>query len=35
MRVFQIWKFREGKLLRFTGGYRDRAEALQAAGMGE
>jgi ketosteroid isomerase-like protein len=33
MRVFQVWQFREGKLLRLTGGYRDRDEALEAAGL--
>jgi ketosteroid isomerase-like protein len=33
MRVFQVWHFREGKLVRLTGGYRDRAEALEAAGL--
>ena len=33
MRVFQVWNFRGGKLVRLTGGYRDRAEALEAAGL--
>jgi ketosteroid isomerase-like protein len=35
MRVFQVWRFREGKVVRLTGGYRDRAEALEAAGLRE
>jgi hypothetical protein len=35
MRTFGIWTFREGKVSRFTGGYRDRAEALKAAGLRE
>jgi ketosteroid isomerase-like protein len=35
MREFSIWTFREGKLSRLTGGYRDRAEALEAAGLRE
>jgi ketosteroid isomerase-like protein len=33
MRLFSIWTLREGKVVRVTGGYRDRAEALQAAGL--
>ncbi len=35
MQIFGIWEFREGKVLRFTGGYRDRADALEAAGLSE
>ncbi len=35
MRLFNIWELREGKVLRMTGGYRDRAEALEAAGLSE
>ncbi len=35
MRLFNIWEFREGKVMRMTGGYRDRAEALEAAGLSE
>ena len=35
MRLFNIWELREGKVLRMTGGYRDRAEALEAAGLRE
>jgi ketosteroid isomerase-like protein len=33
MREFAIWTFREGKLSRVTGGFRDRAEAVEAAGL--
>ena len=35
MLVFQVWEFREGKVVRLTGGFRDRAEALKAAGLEE
>jgi SnoaL-like protein len=35
MRLFSIWTLREGKVVRVTGGYRDRAEALEAAGLRE
>jgi ketosteroid isomerase-like protein len=35
MQVFQIWTLRDGKVVRVTGGYRDRAEALEAAGLRE
>ena len=35
MREFSIWTFREGKLARIAGGYRDRADALEAAGLSE
>jgi ketosteroid isomerase-like protein len=35
MRAFAIWTLREGKVSRFRGGYRDRAEALEAAGLQE
>ncbi|MEK6327437.1 MAG: nuclear transport factor 2 family protein [Actinomycetota bacterium] len=35
MQLFVIWTFREGKVLRYTGGYRDRSEALEAAGLQE
>jgi ketosteroid isomerase-like protein len=35
MREFAIWTFRERKLSRVTGGYRNRAEALEAAGLRE
>jgi ketosteroid isomerase-like protein len=33
MREFATWTFREVKLSRVTGGFRDRAEALEAAGL--
>jgi ketosteroid isomerase-like protein len=32
MRVFNVWAFREGRVLRLTGGYRDRSEAMSDAG---
>jgi hypothetical protein len=35
MQLFAVWTLREGKVLRLTGGYRDRAEALEAAGLRE
>jgi ketosteroid isomerase-like protein len=35
MRAFAVWTLREGKVSRFRGGYRDRAEALAAAGLRE
>jgi ketosteroid isomerase-like protein len=35
MRLFAVVTFRDGKILRFTGGLRDRAEALEAAGLSE
>ena len=35
MQVFAVWTLREGKVSRMTGGYRDRAEALEAAGLKE
>jgi ketosteroid isomerase-like protein len=35
MRVFGVWTLRGGKVARFTGGYRDRTEALEAAGLRE
>ena len=31
MRLFQVWTLREGKVVSVVGGYRDRAEALEAA----
>jgi len=34
-RIFQVWDLRDGKVVRLTGGYRDRAEALEAAGLPE
>jgi ketosteroid isomerase-like protein len=35
MRVFNIWTLRDGKVVALTGGYRDRGEALEAAGLWE
>jgi ketosteroid isomerase-like protein len=35
MRAFAIWTLREGKVLRIAAGYRDRADALEAAGLSE
>ena len=35
MQLFNVWTLREGKVVRITGGYRDRAEALEAAGLSE
>ena len=35
MVVFQVWEFREGKVVRLTGGFRERGEALEAAGLSE
>jgi ketosteroid isomerase-like protein len=33
MRTFGVWTVRNGRILRYAGGYRDRDEALQAAGL--
>jgi ketosteroid isomerase-like protein len=33
MQIFAIWTLRESKVSHVTGGYRDRAEALEAAGL--
>ena len=35
MRLFAIWTLRDAKVVRVVGGYRDRAEALAAAGLSE
>ena len=35
MQLFQVITLRDGRVLRMTGGYRDRAEALEAAGLKE
>jgi ketosteroid isomerase-like protein len=35
MSVFNIWTFRGDKVVRMVGGYRSRAEALEAAGLRE
>ena len=33
MQIFQVWTVRDSKVVRMVGGYRDRAEALEAAGL--
>jgi len=35
MQLFAVWTLRDGKVSRMTGGYRDRGEALEAAGLSE
>ena len=35
METFQVWTLRDGKVLRLTGGFRSRADALEAAGLSE
>ena len=35
MRLFQVWTLRDSKVVRVVGGYRDRAEALEAIGLSE
>jgi len=35
MVVFSVYEFREGKITRITGGFRERDEALEAAGLQE
>jgi ketosteroid isomerase-like protein len=35
MRTFGVFTLRNGRLVRYVGGYRDRAEALKAAGLSE
>jgi ketosteroid isomerase-like protein len=35
MRLFQVWTLRDSKVVRLVGGYRDRAEALEAVGLSE
>jgi ketosteroid isomerase-like protein len=35
MEGFQVWTLRDGRIVRVTGGYRDRAEALEAVGPRE
>ena len=35
MQIFADWVLREGRVARVTGGYRERAEALEAAGLSE
>lgn len=33
MRIFSIWTFRNSKIVKVVGGYRDRTEVLEAAGL--
>lgn len=33
MLLYGVFEFRDGKILRFTGGFRERSEALEAAGL--
>jgi hypothetical protein len=33
MQIFQVWRLRGSKVVRVVGGYRDRREALEAAGV--
>ena len=35
MDLFNIWTIRDSKVVRIVGGYRDRAQALEAAGLSE
>jgi ketosteroid isomerase-like protein len=35
MELFAVWTLRDGKVVRLTGGYRDRSESLEAAGLRE
>ena len=35
MKLFSVWTFRDAKVVRIVGGYRDRSEALEAAGLSE
>jgi ketosteroid isomerase-like protein len=35
MVVFSVYEFRDGKIARITGGFRERDEALEAAGLSE
>ncbi len=35
MKLFNVWTLRDGKVVQLTGGYRDRDEALEAAGLRE
>ena len=35
MKLFSVWTFRDSKVVRIVGGYRDRSEALEAAGLSE
>ena len=35
MKLFSVWTFRDAKVVQIVGGYRDRSEALEAAGLSE
>jgi hypothetical protein len=35
MHLFAVWTLRDGKVKRMVGGYRNRSEALEAAGVRE
>ena len=35
MRLLNVWQLRDGKVVRMTGGYRERSDALEAAGLSE
>lgn len=35
MLIFGVWRFHQGKVARHTGGFRDRDDALEAAGLSE
>jgi ketosteroid isomerase-like protein len=35
MQLFNVWTLRDSKVVRIVGGYRDRSEALEAAGLPE
>jgi hypothetical protein len=35
MQLFNVWTLRDSKVVRIVGGYRDRSEALKAAGLQE
>ncbi len=35
MRLFNVWQLRDGEVVRMIGGYRERSDALEAAGLSE
>ena len=35
MLIFGVWRFRQGRVARYTGGYRDRDDAFEVVGLGE
>ena len=35
MRIFSIWTFRDSKIVKVVGGFRDRAEVFEAAGLAD